>query len=217
MEVKVFELVENGSKTPVMAVNIKTGDDVTQHFMARQGYGKGGGYTVQLTNLDTRESQFDPYRWVGDDLMMEAHKYIVNSWDELMNGISINMSSDSGDVDSKHLSGYSVDMLGVKKEIPIVFEGDNCTLVIRKHKGELIVGVDKIDADERGKWRHRVLQLSSHTIPQLDEDTIAVPVLGKKEAIVEELINRNILSPKVGVKQLNGVVFNFYKVLHTDF
>ena len=93
-EVKFFEIRDRATFIPAMAVKIQQSNDNNNSenwLLFRSGCSTGTS-KVFLTHLVESKTAPDPYSWHhGTRTMREAHKYIVEHWDELESGAIVDV------------------------------------------------------------------------------------------------------------------------------
>lgn len=77
MESKLFEIRDEGTFIPALAVRISGKDG---YLARRGGY---GAPCVMLTRLQGGKASYDPYDWTDSRTMQVAHVHIAEKWDEL--------------------------------------------------------------------------------------------------------------------------------------
>lgn len=92
MEVKILEVRDAGTFMPVMCVRLTSTTEEERYLLSRAGYGvdyMSQRQYIQMINLagGSGHSTCDPYAWPGPATTLpEAHKYIIEHWDELESG-----------------------------------------------------------------------------------------------------------------------------------
>lgn len=77
--IKLIEIRDRATFIPAMAIQV-SGDD--GYLMRRAGFESPMIYLVALA---TERACYDPYNW-GNRTMANAHNYIVEHWEELLDG-----------------------------------------------------------------------------------------------------------------------------------
>lgn len=90
MKVKSFEVRDEGTCIPVLAVKTEPANDAERYLLSRMGYGKtpeAQGRFVLLSPLSgDKETHYDPNHWGNWGRTMEiAHRHIREHFDELEN------------------------------------------------------------------------------------------------------------------------------------
>lgn len=87
-EVKTFEIRDEGTFIPVLAVRLDPQCEQDRYLYARAGYGlneeEQGRYVI-LWRLNGGEANHDPYGWEAGT-MRAAHAYIAAAWADLKSG-----------------------------------------------------------------------------------------------------------------------------------
>lgn len=104
MEAKTLEVRDSATFIPVLAVNM-TPDNAEQRWLLRRcGYPLDGRPNVILTNLSgDGKATNDPYAWGGRTYPV-AHNWIINHWDELVDGDVVDVEFILGETATKKLS-----------------------------------------------------------------------------------------------------------------
>lgn len=88
MEAKLFEIRDEGTSIPAMAIKPRSGSEQERYLMSRAGYGTTsdahGNYVILVT-LATMKAAYDEYEW-GSRTMQVAHRHIIDKWPELTSG-----------------------------------------------------------------------------------------------------------------------------------
>ena len=86
MKTKLFEVRDEGTFLPVVAIQCEPANERETYLLARCGYGRQPSEFVLLARLNAdTELRYDPERW-GGRTMPAAHQYILDHWDELQTG-----------------------------------------------------------------------------------------------------------------------------------
>lgn len=107
MQNKLFEVRDRATFIPVMAIHIDGNcTDQEDWLLRRSGYGESEGRNyVYLIHLQTGEGQYDPYKWGrGSRTLREAHKYIVEHFDELQTGDVVDVEFILGESATKKIT-----------------------------------------------------------------------------------------------------------------
>lgn len=99
MEVKLFEIRDEGTHIDAMAVKTVPANEQECYLLEHSGYGRagrkgaGGSHYVLLAEIAGGEGKIacDPYDWTYGRTMCEAHKYILRHFDELESGAVIDV------------------------------------------------------------------------------------------------------------------------------
>ena len=106
---KLFEIRDEGTFIPAMAVQLSPSNSEDRYLLARAGYGRkelDQGEYIWLAMLDGGEgrSGSDPYRWGGGRTMTIAHQYIEKNWAKLTSGQVVDVSFINGESEAPKLS-----------------------------------------------------------------------------------------------------------------
>ena len=111
MKSKIFEIRDIATFIPVLAVKLDYNCTNQENWLlSRAGYGNAAtrNYVI-LTNLNTGESAYDPYKWGKyARTMPEAHKYILDHFDSLDYGAVIDIEYVLGEVSTPKISERGV-------------------------------------------------------------------------------------------------------------
>jgi hypothetical protein len=83
MKIKMFELRDVGTFIPIMCVEMLSDNKSEKYLLKRLGF--GDYRLIQLVWISANRTEYDPFKW-GDRTFHNAHKYIVEYWDELKSG-----------------------------------------------------------------------------------------------------------------------------------
>jgi hypothetical protein len=105
MIAKTFELRDEGTFIPLLAVDINPDSPEQRYLMRRCGYPCDGRPNVVITplNADGRAASNDPYLW-GGRTMPVAHSYIIEHWAELKDGDVVDVSFILGETKAPKVS-----------------------------------------------------------------------------------------------------------------
>lgn len=107
MQTKLFEIRDRATCISAMAIQFDCESDHERWIFGRSGYGRTrediNGY-IQLTHLDTGESNYDPFKW--SRTMREAHRHIIANWDNLNSCDVIDVEFILGESETKKISEY---------------------------------------------------------------------------------------------------------------
>lgn len=101
-ETKLFEVRDDGTTIPCLAVQIEATNDASEYVLRRGGFGVGTTY-VLLTNLNDYKTSYDPYDWRGRT-MHNAHLAIERNWDAWPSGSVVDVQHILGETDAPKLS-----------------------------------------------------------------------------------------------------------------
>lgn len=107
MQMKMFEVRDRATYIPTLAIMLDGNtSDAEEYMLHRAGYGtredRTGRY-VYLINLEDGKANYDPFKWSGRT-MMEAHRHIQYSWDELESGDVVDVEYILGESKFKKVS-----------------------------------------------------------------------------------------------------------------
>lgn len=91
---KLFEIRDEGTHIPSMAIRFVADADDESYPLRRAGYGVGMPYVI-LVNLLTGKSNYDPFAW-GGRTMHAAHDTIGAKWHDLKSGQVIDVEYELG-------------------------------------------------------------------------------------------------------------------------
>ena len=84
MQIKFFEIRDEATCIPVMAIKMKTHDEVSKLFLRRGGYPESGSAVI-LMDLSDQSASVDPYSWGGRTRPV-AHNHIYDNFNKLKDG-----------------------------------------------------------------------------------------------------------------------------------
>jgi hypothetical protein len=93
-ETKLFEIRDDGTHIPAVAVKLTPSSNDWDYPIRRAGFTTHPG--VMLAKIATNGSSIDPYGWKGCRTMTTAHVYIENNWDTLKTGDVIDVEFVAG-------------------------------------------------------------------------------------------------------------------------
>ncbi len=104
MTAKLFEIRDEGTLIPVMAVRLKPGDEAERWLLARCGYGPLGesqSKYVLVVQIDAGygNATSDRFKWGDRRTMLHAHTYIKEHFDELESGAVVDVEFILGESD----------------------------------------------------------------------------------------------------------------------
>jgi hypothetical protein len=87
MKVKTLEIRDAGTFIPMLAVDMNPENNDQHYLLRRCGYPCDAAPNILLTNLaaDGTPAWNDPYAWGGRTRPV-AHNWIIEHWNELMDG-----------------------------------------------------------------------------------------------------------------------------------
>lgn len=91
MIAKTFEVRDDGTFIPVMAIKLMPGSEAERYLLARAGYGniprRQAEYVVVVTLDPPLRAEYDPWEWNnGSRTMLNAHLWIRDHFDDLPSG-----------------------------------------------------------------------------------------------------------------------------------
>ena len=114
---KLFEIRDEGTFIPAMAVQLSPSNNEDRYLLARAGYGtkeleQGEYIWVSMIDGGQGRSFSDPYAWGGGRTMSVAHQYIKNNWAKLTSGQVVDVSFILGESETPKLSEQNLHFLG---------------------------------------------------------------------------------------------------------
>jgi hypothetical protein len=92
MVAKTFEVRDDGTFIPVLAVKLTASNDSEKYLIARAGFGTAPTDHVLLSPLRGEEKMhFAPSAWGGSRTLGIAHRYIRENFDDLDSGAVIDV------------------------------------------------------------------------------------------------------------------------------
>jgi hypothetical protein len=102
VEVKLFEVRDEGTYLPCIAIRCNPANEAERYMLARAGYGaepaRQGMFVLFAPESDPR-LQYDPASW-GDRTRQTAHRFIRADWDALQTGDVIDVRVCLGENDT---------------------------------------------------------------------------------------------------------------------
>jgi hypothetical protein len=90
-QVKYFEVCDEGTLIPVMAVFVNFPSQTEQAILRRGGYRVSVGPLVFLTELNNRQTCYFPYEWHAGRTLRLTHLHLEKNWDQLESGSVIDV------------------------------------------------------------------------------------------------------------------------------
>jgi len=84
MQTKMFEIRDEGTCIPVLAIKMKGATAIEARYLWREGY-LDTGSAVIVMKLSDQKATVDPYEW-DNRTMAEAHNFIYYNFDSLREG-----------------------------------------------------------------------------------------------------------------------------------
>ncbi len=102
-ECKTFEIRDDGTHIPALAIKPDAEHDRDRYCFARGGYPTS--YTGQreyviLHRLTDRRTEYDPHAWHSPRTMRTAHQHIIDEWHNLESGQVIDVRFIRGETDT---------------------------------------------------------------------------------------------------------------------
>ncbi len=100
---KSFEIRDEGTHVPVLAIKPNAENEQDRYCWARAGYGVN--YATQrefviLHRMNDRRTESDPYAWQSARTMLTVHRYILDNWERLQSGQVIDVRYILGEADA---------------------------------------------------------------------------------------------------------------------
>lgn len=97
MIAKTFEIRDDGTFIPILAVKLEPGTEQDRYLLARAGYGttpQGQAGYIQLVEINggSGESHCDNFKWSSRRTMHIAHKHIKENFDSLESGAVVDVA-----------------------------------------------------------------------------------------------------------------------------
>ncbi len=99
---KTFEIRDEGTHMPALAIKPDAEHDRDRYCFARGGYGTsyaGQREYVILHRLSDRETQYDPHGWQSSRTMLTVHQHIIDEWHNLESGQVLDVRFILGETD----------------------------------------------------------------------------------------------------------------------
>ena len=90
MRPKMLEIKDIGKTVSVMAIEMTSTVPRERYLLERIGYSQAPP-AIALIWLLKRRMEHDPNEWVGLRIMKVAHKYIIENWNEIKTGDTIDV------------------------------------------------------------------------------------------------------------------------------
>ncbi len=114
METKTFEVRDDATFIPVLAVRLEPGCEEDRYLLARTSYGsrpEAQARFVIVMRLDSNEANYQPGPWVGGRTMNTAHKHIQEHFADLPSGAVIDVAHILGETPKPKLSERLEDLV----------------------------------------------------------------------------------------------------------
>lgn len=103
MEIKLLEIRDSGTMMPCMAVKLSHRTVEESWLLRRAGFGYGE--YVLFHPLTLNEINYDVYSWRrGARTVPEAHKYVLENWDNLKSGDVVDVEFILKETEAKKVS-----------------------------------------------------------------------------------------------------------------
>lgn len=104
MQVKAFEIRDEGTFIAALAVDMNPTNDAQRYLLRRCGYACDGRPNVILTRVDGNgKATNDPYEWGGRTWPV-AHNFIIENWERLNDGDVVDVSFILGETSAPKVS-----------------------------------------------------------------------------------------------------------------
>jgi hypothetical protein len=96
MKTKTFEIRDDGTFVPALAIKLEPNDKRDRYLLSRAGFGSANlieeqGDYVLLVHLTRVSCEYDPFSWRGGRTMRVAHEHIDENFETLENGAVIDV------------------------------------------------------------------------------------------------------------------------------
>lgn len=90
METKLFEIRDEGTHIPALAVRLNSETEEEQYVLRRAGFGPSaaehGTFVVLMSLNEIHRCEYSPCGWTGPRTMPQAHLFIVENWHKMKSG-----------------------------------------------------------------------------------------------------------------------------------
>lgn len=103
MIVKLFEIRDNATCIPAMAILLIDKNYLERRLMGRVGFVEHSSpepNTIIFMRLTDQEAHADPYSWGDTRTMREAHKYLIENFNKHISGTVIDVRFILGETDA---------------------------------------------------------------------------------------------------------------------
>ena len=108
MIVKCFEVRDEGTFLPVLAIKTEPANESERYLLMRMGYGTKSGeqrrYVLVSPLGGGRQMIYDPYHWGQNRTLETAHSYIIRNFDALDTGVVIDVEYILGETGTPKMS-----------------------------------------------------------------------------------------------------------------
>ena len=101
MNTKLFEVRDRGTLFTVMAIKMVSHKAIERTFLHFAGYTEDAPVVLVTKLANPNETHIDPYDWISDRTMREAHMYIMECFDELSTGDVVDVEYILGETDHR--------------------------------------------------------------------------------------------------------------------
>ncbi len=147
MDTKLIEIRDRATLVPALAIQVSAADG---YLMRRAGFGDEP--MIYLVMLATEKCRYDPYNWDNPRMMGNAHRYIVEHWDQLSSGDVVDVEFILGESKAPKVSAdvgravkYAAPAIGEVFTVPYPFVQDTW---VEHYDGE-----DGPETDEVPTWK----------------------------------------------------------------
>lgn len=85
MEIKCIEIRDEGTCIPVLAIKMSPDSPIQRAYLSRTGFGSDP-YLITVMMLNTLKATYSPYDWGVSRTMTNAHSYILENFEKLVDG-----------------------------------------------------------------------------------------------------------------------------------
>lgn len=89
IDFKLLEVRDMATNITVFTFATRSASPTEAYYFRREGYDT---YAVLMGRLETAETHADPYKWVDNNTLFAAHKYIAAHFDTLKTGDVIDVA-----------------------------------------------------------------------------------------------------------------------------
>jgi hypothetical protein len=89
-ETKLFEIRDEGTAFPALAIRVEAEKTDADFLLRRAGYDASLPCVI-LMDLCTRAAEHDPHAWRGPRTLRLAHRFIEAAWAELASGDAVDV------------------------------------------------------------------------------------------------------------------------------
>jgi len=120
MKTKTFEIRDEGTHIPAMAIVFEGSSEKERYQLARAGFGVNESHQddyALLIHLTSMRVNYDPSKWGGGRTMQIAHTHIIQNWSSLESGQVIDVQFILGETEEPKESEAI-------KEYSLIIDGD---------------------------------------------------------------------------------------------